>query len=156
MISTYPQRMPISAAICSLPVIAAAFSLPIAAVVVSHPEAPDIYAILGAIVAAIMALIEARLKDRSVSHTLGVFLGTVSVGAIMPGLLFQIARWKGWVAADTLQYVTWHAWAGAGLICGLPAWGLLHLLHRWMIRAGEHFARKAAQRIGLPDDDQTP
>ncbi len=119
--------MPLATAICGLPVLAALLSLPCVAVVVHNPDSGDAYAVLGAIIASILALIEARKKDRELGHTLSVFLGSASMGSIVPGLVYHAAVWRGWVPRDSQQLMPWQVWAFGGLLFGLNGWGLLHV-----------------------------
>ena len=67
-----PRRkpMPLIAASLTIPVLATALSLPAAALVIDAPRQADMYSVLGAILASLIALIEARYKGRdSVSYT---------------------------------------------------------------------------------------
>jgi hypothetical protein len=56
--------MPLLAAALTIPVLATALAIPATALVVEHPRAADVYAVLGAILASLISLIEARYKGR--------------------------------------------------------------------------------------------
>lgn len=138
--SPKPAHMPLVTAICSIPVLSALLSLPVATIVVAvAPASADICAVLGALIASVLTLIEARKKDRSIGHTISVFLGTGSVGSFLPGLLMQFAVHKGWLTAETVAALAWQAWAFAGLILGMNAWWILHGINRALQRRAEKY-----------------
>jgi peptidoglycan/LPS O-acetylase OafA/YrhL len=142
--------MPLTSAICSLSVFAALLTLPAAGVVIAAaPATNDICAVLGALIASVLTLIEARKKDRSIGHTISVFLGTASVGAFLPGLAVQIAVLKEWLSAETAAELSWHAWSVAGLVFGMNAWWLLHGVNCWLQRRAEKY-------FSHPDDHPLP
>lgn len=138
--STPKTPMPIVTAICSIPVLSALLSMPVATIVVAvAPASADICAVLGALIASVLTLIEARKKDRTIGHTISVFLGTASVGAFLPGLLMQLAVHRGWLTAETVAAFGWQAWAFAGLVLGMNAWWILHGINRWLQRRAESY-----------------
>lgn len=136
-----PTPMPIVTAITSLPVLIALLTVPASGVVIATaPGATnDICAVLGALIASVLTLIEARKKDRSIGHTISVFLGTGSVGSFLPGLLMQLAVHRGWLTAETASAFGWQAWAFAGLVLGMNAWWILHGINRWLQRRAESY-----------------
>lgn len=133
--------MPLVTALCSLTVISALLTLPAAGVVIANAPAAnnDICAVLGALIASVLTLIEARKKDRSISHTISVFLGTASVGAFLPGIAVQIASLRGWIAEDTATSLTWQVWSFAGLVGGMNAWWIIHGVNRALQRRAEKY-----------------
>jgi hypothetical protein len=77
-----------------------------------------------------MALLEARTKGRSLRDTARVFLGSCTVGMFAPGIAYGIMRyWLKWIPDEAVPFITWHYWAGAGLLASLFGWGLLHKLN---------------------------
>jgi predicted membrane protein len=147
--------MPITTAICSIPVFAALLAMPVASVIVNHPGAADAYAVLGAMIGSIMALVEARKKDRSIAHTLSVFLGSASMGAFLPGIAYQMGIWRGWLSVESLPYITWQAWAAAGVGCGLFGWGVLHLVSRIGARMLDFYVKQRLEKkLGLPPEEE--
>lgn len=134
--------MPLTAAICSVPVFAAMLCLPAGLVITSStPVSSDIYAVLGAMIASILALVEARKKDRTVGHTISVFVGSASVGSFLPGVLVYLAKEKGWMDASTVEGIIWQGWALMGILCGLNAWWLLHGANRYLQKRAEKLFR---------------
>lgn len=141
--------MPITTAVCTLHVLAAIMAVPAAGIVIAASGAPgDICAVLGALIASVLTLIEARKKDRSLGHTISVFLGAASMGSLLPGIGASFAVMLGWLSEHTIERLTWHAWSFAGLIGGMNGWWFLHLINsRLQLRAEKYFDRP-------PDDDR--
>lgn len=79
---------------------------------------PDIVAVLGAILAAVVSVMEARKKDRSLGHTVSVFLCCSGFGSVLPGSVM----WTFF--ADRIPAVSWHGWALMGGVCGLLGWAV--------------------------------
>ena len=132
--------MPLTAALSSLPFLATLLAIPVAGVVIATaPAGNDICAVLGALIASVLALVEARKKDRSTGHTISVFLGTASVGSFLPGIAVQLAVLQGWLTQVTGDSLTWQAWAFAGLVCGMNAWWILHGVNRFLQRRAEKY-----------------
>lgn len=137
------KPMPLVTAISSLPVLVTLMTLPPVGVVIATAQvANSICAVLGAIIASVLTLIEARKKDRSMSHTISVFLGTASVGSFLPGLIVQLAVHRQWIAPDTATAFGWEAWAFGGLVLGMNAWWILHGINRWLQRRAETYFDK--------------
>lgn len=107
--------------------IAAMLLVPIAGVVVSQPGGGDVYAMVGAFIAAVCTLFNAYEMRRSAYSKATLFIGSATVGCIGPGLAIYTMEAEGWATEQTL---TWHAWAGLGLIFGLSGWGALHTFLR--------------------------
>ena len=135
-----PKPMPITTAVCTLHVLAALLAVPAAGIVIASSGAPgDICAVLGALIASVLTLIEARKKDRSVSHTISVFLGAASMGSLLPGIAASLAVMLGWLSEQTIDRLTWHAWSFAGLVGGMNGWWFLHLINARLQRRAEKY-----------------
>lgn len=152
-ISPAAKPMPLITAVCSVPVIAAVAALPVIGVVVSHPSSSDAYTVLGAVLASIVALIEARKKDRELSHTISVFLGSAAMGSFLPGIFYQIALWRQWLTESTTHFLTWQVWAFAGLLCGLNGWAMLHVINGLLRKRAEALRRRI---LGDSTDPENP
>lgn len=123
------KSMPFITAVCSLPAIAALAALPVVGIVVSHPSSSDAYAVLGAIIASIVTLMDAQKNKRDLRHSVSVFLGSAFMGSILPGIFYQVALWGQWITEDINRFLTWQVWASAGLISGLQGWAMLHVIN---------------------------
>jgi predicted membrane protein len=109
-----------------LPMIAA-MSLPtVAVIVVKGPGVDDIYAVLGAVVASILAVMESLQKRRDYFHAVSMFLGSGFVGAFAPGPVYHLLAHLKWIPADAAMFGLWQTWAIAGFISGLNGWYLIH------------------------------
>jgi len=105
------------------PVIVAMASLPAAIVAVIQSRFdPDLMAFVGAVVAAIVTVLEAVEHERKLSHRVMVFLSSVVVGSVGPGGIV----WKFY--RDQFETLSWHAWAGLGFAGGLLGWAVVSAL----------------------------
>jgi len=138
---TRTHSMPLVIALSSLPVVVSMLTLPVASIVIAEAPAAanDICAVLGALIASVLTLVEARKKDRTIGHTISVFLGTASVGAFLPGIIVQVALMQGWLPEESVKHIGWQAWAMGGLVFGMNAWWLLHGINRLIQRRAEKY-----------------
>lgn len=83
------------------------------------PMNPDIVAVLGAMLAAVLAVLEARKKDRTLGHTVSVLIASAFVGSVLPGAIV----WTWW--PDRVAVMSWHVWAGMGFVVGLLGWAFV-------------------------------
>lgn len=119
--------MPLVTAAISLPVLAMILAVPAAAVVIEQPNASDAYAILGAILASVITLMEARYKSRPFLPSVANFLGSAAAGSFFPAIGYFILMQWGWISPEKHLWArTWQAWAAAGFVCGLNGWWLIH------------------------------
>jgi hypothetical protein len=77
---------------------------------------PDMVAVLGAMLATVVAVLEARKKDRSMGHTVSVLIASAFVGSVLPGGVM----WTWW--PERVPALSWHVWAALGFIAGLLGW----------------------------------
>jgi hypothetical protein len=104
--------------------VAALLTIPIASMAADAPGGGDIYAMVGALIAAVCTLFNAQEAKRTKLSQATVFIGSATVGCIGPGVTVSFMLWKGWIAYPIP--LTWHGWAGLGLMFGLSGWGALH------------------------------
>lgn len=122
-----PQPMPLVTAAMSLPVLAMILAVAPAAIVIEQPTASDSYAILGAILVSVIALMEARHKGRPFLPSVANFLGSAFAGSSFPTIAYFILVQWGWIHPEKHLWArTWQAWAAAGFISGLNGWWLIH------------------------------
>lgn len=114
--------MPILAAAFTLPVLATALALPATALVIEQPRITDIYAVLGAILASLISLIEARYKARDFGPSLANFIASAAAGSFAPKAGFLLLVQIGTLTHDSALVKAWEVWAFAGFICGLNGW----------------------------------
>lgn len=119
--------MPLVSAALSIPVLAVTLSLPAAAIVIEQPSVSDSYAMLGAILASLITLIEGRHRGRPLLPLLANFIGSAAAGSFFPAIAFFVLVQWGWIEpAKHVWSRTWHAWAAAGFLCGMNGWWIIH------------------------------
>jgi hypothetical protein len=120
------QPMPIIAAAFTIPVIATALAIPASALIIEHPKAADVYAVLGAILASLISLIEARYNGRELGPSLTNFLASAAAGSFAPKIGFLCFVQLGTLTHESVIVKAWEAWAFAGFVCGLNGWLVIH------------------------------
>lgn len=122
--------MPIGTSLSILPVLLAAMSLPTLTVAaVKGPAADDIYAVLGAVLAAILALMDAVQKRRDYFHAASTFLGSSVIGALAPGPVYHLFGYMQLIKTDAALWTLWQTWAITGFFFGLNGWFIIHKLN---------------------------
>jgi len=99
--------------------ILAAITGVVAFAVGNSPGAYDIVAVIGAMLATVIAVLDARKRDSTPANTVSVILGSSFVGSMLPGVLF-LNVWPTLAAR-----FTWHVWASLGFIAGLIGWSVV-------------------------------
>jgi hypothetical protein len=79
---------------------------------------PDIVAVIGALFAAVISVIEARERNRTLTHTISVFIASAGVGSVLPGSI--VWTWF----PERIATLSWHVWAVMGGVTGLLGWSL--------------------------------
>ena len=117
-------------------------SLPAVAAVVAAMAGPaprDSWAAVGAMLGTVVAVLEARKKDRSLASTVTVVITSAVSGAVAPGAV--VLNWFPQYAN-----ISWHVWAGLGFGTSLVGWAIVIATMRVLISrapaAGESFANK--------------
>lgn len=118
--------MPIIAAAFTIPVLATALAIPATALVIEQPRVTDVYAVLGAILASLISLIEARYKGRDLGPALTNFLASASAGSFAPKIGYLLLVQIGTITDESAVVRAWEAWAFAGFVCGLNGWLVIH------------------------------
>ena len=130
--------MPLLTAALTIPVLATALAVPATALVIEHPQAADAYAVLGAILASLISLIEARYKGRDLRPALTNFLASAAAGSFTPKIGFLCLVQLGTMTHESVLVKAWEAWAAAGFICGLNGWLVIHAasstLKNWLTK----------------------
>ena len=93
---------------------------------VSAPASGDIAAVLGALFASGIAVLEAYHRKRDLSEKIKAFIGAAGVGSFFPGVLVNLGVLFGWYQHSVVEAIWWQAWAFLGLICGMNAWWIVH------------------------------
>lgn len=97
--------------LCAVPAILA---------VLGGPATEDIYAVIGAMLAAVVVLVDFsssyRAQKRGTMQFLTVFISSAFIGSIGPGAAAH------WLMSDHTPSLTWHMWAALGFIFGLAGW----------------------------------
>lgn len=136
-------------ALSSVPVMASLIFGGMVGAVVAQPQSADLYAVLGAGLASICVLAEARAKGRSLWEMLSAFIGASAAGSFGPGILHGMLRWKGWLTPESDALLTWQYYAATGFFFAANGWWLIHQFNRRL--------RKRAVRLMdryLPDDEK--
>lgn len=108
---------------------------------------PDIVAALGAMLAAVIAMIEARKKDRSLGHTISVLIASAFVGCVVPGA----AIWT-WLP-EAAPKLPWQAWAACGFVTGLLGWAFTAAVMALRSRV-PGLVNSQADKFGLQDRER--
>lgn len=140
---TKNTTMPFITAAASVPVIATAVWTGVAAVLVNQPNIGDIWAVLGAGLGAICALIEARANNRTIWETLSVFVGSSAIGSFGPAILYGAMFWIGWISPELESVITWQWWSAAGFFFALNAWLIIHRVNKRILAAIDERCRNA-------------
>ena len=85
----------------------------------TQPVAYDIVAVIGAMLATVIAVLDARKRDSTPANTVIVILGSSCVGSMLPGVLFCN------VWPELATRFTWHIWAALGFLAGLMGWTIV-------------------------------
>lgn len=88
----------------------------VAVVVNMTPNAADMVAVIGAMLATVIAVLDARKRDRTLGNTVSVVIGSAVVGSIAPGAVL----WNIW--PQFAATMSWHVWAAMGFVAGLAGW----------------------------------
>lgn len=83
-------------------------------------ETRDIVAVTGALLAAAVAMLEAKEKGRPLRYQISVMLSSVAIGSTVPGWLI------GWKWPEMFATLSWHGWGFFGFIAGLCGWSLVY------------------------------
>jgi hypothetical protein len=144
-----PKMQPSSHVLESLTYAVASIGASTVAIVQARFD-PDIVSVLGAILAAVVAVMEARKKDRSLSHTVSVFLCSSGFGAVLPGGMM----WTFF--PDRVPNISWHLWALMGGVGGLLGWAFalgIMAIGRWLPGV---MSSQAKRYIPGSTEDQEP
>jgi len=145
--------MPLVTTFITLPVLLVWAMIPVAGVVVmAAPASSDIAAVLGALFASGIAVLEAYHRKRDLSEKIKAFIGAAGVGSFFPGVLVNLGVLCGWYQQSVVEGIWWQAWAFMGLICGMNAWWIIHKISN---RAKSHVEglsdRKPSDYLAVED-----
>ncbi len=115
----------------------------------STPGPKDMYAVIGAMLATVIAILEARKQDRSFANTVCVFIGSSFIGGILPGVMF-LNIWP-----ERALTFTWHVWAFIGFGFGLIGWTLALACVRYAQKRKDAIVAELARKwlgLGPPKD----
>jgi H+/Cl- antiporter ClcA len=112
-----------------IPIITA-MSLPTVAIAaVRGPATDDIFACFGAVIASILAVMDALQKRRDYFHAVSTFLGSSVIGAFLPGILFHAASYAKLITPEAQVWSLWQTWAFCGFVMGMNGWYIIHRLN---------------------------
>lgn len=103
--------------------------LPLGTAVLATLQSPgtaDTWAAVGAGLATVIVVADARKKDHSTWHLACVVVSSWFVGSTGPAVLMQL------FAGPVQPILSWHAWSMAGFACGLSGWGMVRIFQRNM------------------------
>ncbi len=106
---------------------------------------PDIAAVLGAVLASVIAVIDARKKDKSTGHTVSVLIASGFLGGMLPGALLPL-KWPDIV-------LPWQAWSSIGFFTGLLGWAIVLGIFRLQGRVTGAVAAQG-DKLGLPPEKE--
>ncbi len=85
----------------------------------SSPNSEDIYAVIGAMLAAVVVLVDYGGTPggrRGTLQFMTIFISSSFVGSIGPGVTANT------IIPETMGTLTWHVWAMLGFVFGLAGW----------------------------------
>lgn len=136
------------------PVIATALLLPLSAIIASlvvpGPGASDIYAAIGASIAAVVVVFELGKKNRAWGQNAVIFLVSVFTGIAGPGA--YVYNVKGMEYAASLS---WHMWLVYGLLFGLAGWALVMAALKLLLSNSFGILKSVAKVFGWVKEDET-
>lgn len=96
-----------------------------------------------------ITVIEARKKDRSLGHTISVFIGSSFVGTFTPGLV--VFYW--W--PTKMHALPWQAWAAGGFFSGLCGWAAVLAVPKIFISIKDAFVEGVKNKFnGVSNKNQ--
>lgn len=110
------------------------------------PVSADVAAVLGALLATYIAVVDARQNDRSTTNFFSVLLSSIAVGGIAPGVIFYT-----WFP-DFASRLTWHTWSAAGFIFSLGGWALVQAT-LWLFKTQSRKRLNQAVNTFLPNEE---
>jgi hypothetical protein len=126
--------------------------MPGAAVVTTMPSSADMVAVLGAMLASAIVVLNFQTKspnNRRLTQFLPVLLASVGIGSAGPGFVFYTFY------PDLAERLTWHGWAISGLGFGLFGWALVYwILNTVLKRVMRKFDGWLTQFLKLPGDKE--
>jgi len=125
-------------------VLAAAATVTVAAI--QTPDTTDMVAVLGALLATVIAVVEARKKDRTLGNTVCVVIGSSFTGGVVPGAV-MIGFYP-----ELAARLTWHGWAVLGFLCGLCGWSIVLAAIGILRSRQDKILKDAADRILGPEE----
>ena len=85
----------------------------------SSPNSQDVYAVIGAMLAAVVVLVDYGGTPggrRGTMQFMTVFISSAFIGSIGPGVTANT------ILPEAMGALTWHAWAMLGFVFGLAGW----------------------------------
>jgi len=104
------------------------------------PGAFDVVAVIGAMLATVIAVLDARKRDCSPANTVSVILGSSFVGSMLPGVLFCN------VWPELAARFTWHVWASLGFLAGLIGWTIVRAVSSFIERRKDSILASLEER----------
>jgi hypothetical protein len=122
--------MPAGTSLSLLLPLIAAMSLPTVAIAaVKGPATDDIYAVIGAVIASILAVMDAMQKKRDHFQVASNFLGSAVIGAFAPGILFHTFSYMKIIEPNAQVWMLWQTWAFCGFLMGMNGWFIINRLN---------------------------
>ena len=123
----------------------------------SDPQTTDIYAVIGAMLASVVVLVDyggTPGSRKGVFPFLAVFISAAVIGSAFPGAVLYY-----W-CPDLAIKLTWHGWAAAGFLFGLAGWvgtrSVLWVFNRRLPGAIDDFVKQKLPRKTRTEDDNEP
>ncbi len=102
---------------------AASLGWPVFAVVATAPSDTSVYAVLGALPAAVCTLLGAQTSHKSRGEQATIFIGSGAIGSIAPDATVSILLYQGTLKQD--MSLSWAVWAALGFVAGMSGWGIM-------------------------------
>lgn len=109
------------------------------------PDQRDAFAVSGAMLGSVLAVLEALKRGRDFRHLASVFIASSAIGGFGPGATIH---WM--IAADKIDEITWHVWSAAGFVFALAGWATTHACMSVFMRRIPTMIEKQVDRFDPP------
>ncbi len=141
-----------SFATCHVSDIATSVALPAMAALLaalSGPDTRDAWAMTGAMLGTVIAVIEARKKDRSLASTISVVIASAFTGTVAPGAV--VALWF----PEFSDKINWQIWSGCGFAAALVGWGFILAFMKFFVNRAPKLIESLSNRFFGQSADST-
>lgn len=109
------------------------------------PDQRDAFAVSGAMLGSVLAVLEALKRGRDFRHLASVFIASSAIGGFGPGAAIH---WL--IIPEKIDEITWHVWSAAGFVFALAGWATTHACMSIFMRRIPTMIEKQVDRFDPP------